>query len=393
MAQLFLDQFRIDTQRCQVSNGDETVTLEPKVMKVFECLARHQGEVVSHATLLEEIWGNSVVDPSALQRCITQLRKAFHDDARQQLVIATYPKNGYCLLRPVTTGSTPTLRRLPHRQTLALAATLALAVTVVTGLLLNRQGDNPTAADEQARTTIPAGSSADFFAAYSPDGLRIAYPRQHENSQRLWVRNLVNGEEFLLAETAAAYAQPAWSPDGQYLAVLDMAELHCSNLLLLQVSVAGQETPPANTLLECRESLYSPQWLGKNELAYIDNSGPDSRIMRLNLQSRQTSTLYSDPGRQLQYMNYSERAGRLAVSIGGPEQRPQIMLLGLGAQAGSELTVDLPGQLREQEWRPIWNPQADGLIISTGSAVYNISLDGRLTQQRSPFLPENPSQH
>jgi formylglycine-generating enzyme required for sulfatase activity/dienelactone hydrolase len=58
-----------------MSAGDETESLEPRVMLVLVALARHAGEVLSRDRLVNLCWGGRVVTDDALQRCIGRLRK------------------------------------------------------------------------------------------------------------------------------------------------------------------------------------------------------------------------------------------------------------------------------------------------------------------------------
>ena len=76
--------------------------ISPKAMEVLVCLARRQGRVVGKDEIFQEAWAATFVSDDALTRCIGELRRAFHDDAREPSVIQTIPKRGYLLLAPVT---------------------------------------------------------------------------------------------------------------------------------------------------------------------------------------------------------------------------------------------------------------------------------------------------
>ncbi|MEJ6472965.1 winged helix-turn-helix domain-containing protein [Pseudoalteromonas piscicida] len=74
---------------------DETITLEAKVLAVFEILYQHRGTLVTQEHLLNSVWQNTVVAPNALQRCIAQLRKLLGDNDKR--IIQTFHKKGYRL--------------------------------------------------------------------------------------------------------------------------------------------------------------------------------------------------------------------------------------------------------------------------------------------------------
>ena len=88
-----------------ISSGGRTVRLEPKVMGVLVCLAKHPGETLSKEQLFQAVWPNIVVTEDVLKRCIAELRRAFDDDAREPRIIETISKRGYRLVAPVTARS------------------------------------------------------------------------------------------------------------------------------------------------------------------------------------------------------------------------------------------------------------------------------------------------
>ena len=85
-----------------ITRDGATVHLEPKVMEVLVCLAQHPGEPIPKETLLKTVWPDTFVTDDVLTRSISELRRAFEDDARESTVIQTIPKRGYRLLAPVT---------------------------------------------------------------------------------------------------------------------------------------------------------------------------------------------------------------------------------------------------------------------------------------------------
>jgi DNA-binding winged helix-turn-helix (wHTH) protein len=75
-----------------ISCRNTTVRLEPKVMDVLICLAQHVGETLSKQTLLDTVWPGTFVTDDVLTHSISELRRAFGDDARKPLIIQTIPK-------------------------------------------------------------------------------------------------------------------------------------------------------------------------------------------------------------------------------------------------------------------------------------------------------------
>lgn len=81
-------------------NGHK-VHVEPKVMDVLVCLARHCGDVVTRDMLLAEVWGDVVVSDDAITRCVSELRTVLGDTGRERSFIRTTPRRGYSLIVPV----------------------------------------------------------------------------------------------------------------------------------------------------------------------------------------------------------------------------------------------------------------------------------------------------
>jgi DNA-binding winged helix-turn-helix (wHTH) protein len=84
-----------------LTQNRRSVHIEPKVMEVLVCLADRAGETVSKETLLRTVWPNTFVSDDALTRCISELRRALEDSARNARFIQTIPRRGYRLMAPV----------------------------------------------------------------------------------------------------------------------------------------------------------------------------------------------------------------------------------------------------------------------------------------------------
>lgn len=94
-----LGDWRIDPLTNTFKNKGLVQHVEPKVMDVLLVLAREAGHVVKRDTLLEMVWGDVVVTDEVLTRCISELRAALGDTARERIYIRTVPKRGYSLLK------------------------------------------------------------------------------------------------------------------------------------------------------------------------------------------------------------------------------------------------------------------------------------------------------
>ncbi len=110
------------------------VTVEPRVMDVLVCLARHAGEVVSADRLVAEVWQGAIVSDAPLYQCLAKLRKALDDDAHHPRYIQTVRKRGYRLIAPVELHAGPRRDDIGHAAATARRRLLvALAFLLVTG--------------------------------------------------------------------------------------------------------------------------------------------------------------------------------------------------------------------------------------------------------------------
>lgn len=77
--------------------------VQPKVMDVLLCLARHAGQVVERDAIVEEVWRRATSE-EVLTRCISELRRALDDERGTPRYIQTVPKRGYRLVADVDTA-------------------------------------------------------------------------------------------------------------------------------------------------------------------------------------------------------------------------------------------------------------------------------------------------
>ena len=90
----------LDTESNTIYRDGRVIRLEPKVVEVCACLADRAGEVVRKEELIGAVWPDTFVTDDVLSHAISELRKAFEDDARQPRFIETIPKRGYRMIAP-----------------------------------------------------------------------------------------------------------------------------------------------------------------------------------------------------------------------------------------------------------------------------------------------------
>ena len=100
--QFYIADWFVDPSICQISRGEESARLEPKVMDLLVYMANRPGDVLSRDEIQDNVWQGMVIGYDALTNAIIKLRKAFDDEARNPRIIETVPKKGYRLIARVT---------------------------------------------------------------------------------------------------------------------------------------------------------------------------------------------------------------------------------------------------------------------------------------------------
>ena len=235
----------------RLTRGDDVRRVEPKVMEVLATMAARPGETVTKDEFMAEVWTGTVVTDDVLARCISELRKALDDSARNPTYVETLRKRGYALIAPVEhdldldltatpfiatpqgDGAAPLtgldVRRpvLPTRTrpVVLVWGLLAVAVVLVGALWAYRAGLAGVRPLASVPVTSFPGDERD--PALSPDGSRVAFawdggvPGASEDERQFDIYVLPatgGGTPVRLTMQPADELSPAWSPDGSRVA-------------------------------------------------------------------------------------------------------------------------------------------------------------------------------
>ena len=179
--------FRLGTWLVQpslnrLSDGDQVVTIEPRVMDTLVCLASRRGKILSANELLDTVWQGRAHTDDTIYQAVVHLRKALGDDVHQPRYIETIPKKGYRLLAPVVfpeDDETGKRTVAPPRLVLISAIGIAALLTGGTYLLWHQQEvtvSQPHAAPQQTHlksiAVLPfVDMSDDRSQAYLGEGI------------------------------------------------------------------------------------------------------------------------------------------------------------------------------------------------------------------------------
>lgn len=98
---LRIGDWTLRTETGELVQGDITVMLEARMLRLLLCLTERAGNVVSIDDLLAQAWQGVVVTPDSVYQAITALRRQLGDDPKQPRYIATVPRRGYKLIAEV----------------------------------------------------------------------------------------------------------------------------------------------------------------------------------------------------------------------------------------------------------------------------------------------------
>lgn len=223
--------------------------LERKSLDVLRLLVERAPHVVSKAEIFAHVWKDVVVTDNALTRIVAQLRKALDDDPKSPRYIETVATRGYRFVAAVTRPSawetvaeTAAVQTASH-QAVRPSKSLAATAVAATGILLvvaagwfwrgAARSSGPTAGAAFPDATTLAAlrpvalSSANGFSgfpAFSPDGNSFAFSSDESGALEIYVRGLAPGSAAMrLTNNGRQNVQPAWSPDGQFVAFHEMS--------------------------------------------------------------------------------------------------------------------------------------------------------------------------
>lgn len=91
--------YALDDVANRLVRAGETRPISPLAARLLVLLAEHRGEAVSRAAIIKALWAdNHYVGESALNRLVSETRKALDDSPRAPRIIQTVPRVGYRLV-------------------------------------------------------------------------------------------------------------------------------------------------------------------------------------------------------------------------------------------------------------------------------------------------------
>ncbi|MCI0490815.1 MAG: winged helix-turn-helix domain-containing protein [Blastocatellia bacterium] len=152
-ASFTVGRFLVQPRLGIISTDETSIRIEPKVMELLVYLAGRAGEVVPKDDILQTVWADTFVTEHVLKVAVSELRKAFGDDARAPKFIQTIPKQGYRLIADVSFETnlappvtTPAASKRKSRWLVPSAMILFIIAIAVVWKLSGRQNHSSTEA-------------------------------------------------------------------------------------------------------------------------------------------------------------------------------------------------------------------------------------------------------
>lgn len=245
-------RYELDSGTFKLLKDGATLALEPKGVDLLRLLLERAPRVVEKAEIFSIIWKDVAVTDNALTRLVTHVRRVLEDDPKTPQYIETIATRGYRFVADVTrvdgleasheAAPTPnavarevaTLQRRRSFPLSYVAVGGALVVLSTAALIGSRFTKKPPDAEvwltdagipDVAKLAalkpeqVTAGQSYDGYLSFAPDGKSLAFSSERSGALEVYVQSAAPGStSAALTSNGHHSVQPAWSPDGQFIA-------------------------------------------------------------------------------------------------------------------------------------------------------------------------------
>jgi Tol biopolymer transport system component len=218
---------------------------------------------------------------------------------------------------------------------------------------MGREGDG-------AHVLLPCQVDWCFGPAISPDGSQVAHLRRQLASSaspspgqpRVWLLDARNGStDLLYRDPNIGGSQPAWSPDGAYLAFYDdvAGGIHVLNMETKQDFLLPAVTGPGGSW-----SPDSHKLLFANNI--ISEEGPESQVFLAEIETRQVEPMPGGNPAGVEYSapSWSPAGDKMAVALGpgNGSAGKQIWVMAIDGTAREPVTQDVMVTNAAVSWSP-----------------------------------------
>lgn len=398
--QFWVNNYFIDIKRNQISHQQQQTPLAPKALAVLTILAQHAGEVVSHDTLMDAVWPDTVVTPNTLQRCIAQLRKAFGDDSKHQAFIKTHAKQGYSLEAAVSwdeqkvtvAAESAPISTAPSQPTSTPQVNnWRLLMPVIVLLVIVAWWKFSTPSNHQFTQVNPltASDEKETKARYSPDGKYLVFHRfQATCEHHIWAKDLTTQQEFRLTKEPGIFGSHSWSQDGSQLTFSERGSCKrpstapaCWRINTLDFSSALAAPQSVVTRLDCDEQRNAvARYLPHGKIAMLrETASHTNKLVVFDPRDNQLHDLYIDNKRYLYSYDYSFASNLIAITSRDDANNHYVDVINLAGEVlSSHPIVRRPQDSSYEFYNVHFHPSGKYLVTDTALGLFRLSFDGQL---------------
>lgn len=301
--------FEVDLLSGELRRDGVKVKLQEQPFQVLATLLERPGDVVTREELQKKLWpADTFVDfDHSINAAIRRLRDALGDSAETPVFVETVARRGYRFIAPlelqqsaIVLPSMEDRRRResfqvrPWQSSLAKRSTVLSALTIGVLALLLVYYSRSFRGQLQQPVITPALTSIGekYTPSLSPDGQHLAFSWNGGSGPHfsLYVKVLGTEEPLRLTRQDSIDFDPAWSPDGRYIAFCRISQGE-SGIYVIP-AMGGAERRLRKTLWEEREFYEIFWYAGRlawspdgNYLAFSDRASRDEPALSMYLMS------------------------------------------------------------------------------------------------------------
>ena len=381
---LRVGKWQVEPDAGLIRDGQNSVQVPPRLMRLLMLLVEQAGETVSRETLIEALWPRGYVNEEALSRAVNELRSLLHDDARAPQFIRTVPKQGYRLIAGVGTSESQGAGRM---RPVAMGSAVGILLILFLVYFLGHQSNLPPPADVLASAArLTADPGLEWQPEISPNGQWIAQVVARDGRAAVQLLAPASPDQKRVITHPEGLWSPVFSPDSSRIAVFSGSAEDCQIMLLPVLGDADFEIELAEIAASCYRITFLPglDWSPDGKWLVFTDRDPESGatvLFRIHLadgEVRQVTRL-SDPYQSDERPRFSPDGKWLSFSRGTRGVR-ELWLLDLQAEGASPRQLTDDGQFTSGH---DWWPDSRSIILDSDRsghrALWRSSLDGELT--------------
>lgn len=310
MAAYKVGEWTVQPNLNRLVREEKTVKLEPKVLALLNCFAKHPGEVLNRDDLIKVAWDGVIVSENTINYTISMLRRALGDTAKERKYIQTVAKKGYRLVAevseekpaesaeaptapPVTETitqqkDTPAIETKPHESATALSKALLIlgvliAITLISIIFWPEKAPGLKLTQSTPITTMPGDEFA-ISTDSAGETLYFSHIKKGDPFSDIYRLPVTGGiAELAMPATPNRHeTSPALSPDGSLLAYATFGDDGCTMFLH-----RFNSEEPDEELAKCGPYLTEISWTSDQSFFFIaaDSNQAPASIQQLNINS------------------------------------------------------------------------------------------------------------